>query len=188
MSNPLENVWWQQLETGETCVDTANADQLWTNGYNGHDGETIPRLGAYKVCGPSPSPAQPEIMRISTRTGVQRAKSIICSFEGEGPQPCKLPTWVDGQYYVAGAGGGWTWTTSRIWDAWELDCKTVGKILAPRWRHVGANKMPQHAKCFWKRMLSATPRYQNFEKRFSSRRERSTWSWSSQYRGNNLPK
>ena len=62
-----------------------------------------------------------------------------------------------------------------------------GKKVAPRWRHVGANQMLLHAKCFWKRMLSAIPRYQNFENRFSNRRERSMWSWSSQYTGNNLP-
>ena len=56
--------------------------------------------------------------------------------------------------------------------------------------HVNANQMLLHAKCFCERMLSAIPRYQNFEKIFSSRRdsrERSMWSWSSRWRGNNLP-
>ena len=36
-----------------------------------------------------------------------------------------------------------TWATSRIWVAWELDCKTVGKKY---WRHDGA--MLAQIKCF----------------------------------------
>ena len=37
------------------------------------------------------------------------------------------------------------WAPSRIWVAWELDCKTVGKILAGSWPAVGA--LPASNRC-----------------------------------------